>query len=469
MDEDRYKSRIMKKISLNDELTLDEYHHLANNFSEIPEEKRKFLLKRLEKNYINFLNNPKDKDDEFLILSNLISYFTLELSEENFSFNANVLVIIFNFLFRQAFDEKTDEKYQKLFESYFEMSLNFLGSENLIFISSTLSVINVLTSYSENSTKSILDIIPPNIFLDLINSSIEFMDKDQTYIKIIEDSTHILRNVFYPLKGKRIKRRAVENLFQYVHMLLQKDLILNNECFADILMCIRDVIAGNSKYCIKIEQYELIPFLNQCLESDIEKTRINSILIFDQLIKNKIGLDDIAMIPIIEMISPETNLSLHAIKVLAAFLQKCPNSPDVLFQLEDKLQLIPMLINIFQNGSLNFRLQALNVFYVLLSNASQDNKIVIFMRAYPQMSDLINALFEMSCNVNSPIIKLIFTFSQMIIQIANVHGYGEEIKAFFMESRNLVILEELANGDEEAGEIASQILFDLNNNDKSEK
>ena len=191
------------------------------------------------------------------------------------------------------------------------------------------------------------------------------------------------------------------------------------------------------------------------MRSDAERTKIYVLLIFLQLIRIdfEIRLEDIDMLYIIQMITPETNLTLPSIQVFATFLQKCPDSSDVFLQLD----ILPSLDSILREGTLNSRLQALNIINTLINNASQENKLQII-----QIPSLVDSLLDMTCNVNSPVVLLIFSILRSIIQISDINGVTDQIKSIFMEPKNLSILDELANGEESTGEFASQILDSLN-------
>lgn len=471
MEKIRKEARLFTYNYSNSEaLSSDEFHYLANDFLEIPGDQLQPLLLRMKQNYLS--NTSINVEDEFLLLNNLLFYFSLELPEEDFILIAQTLCLMIHSNFKDT------KEHRKLFRQYLQYSLQFLESENLNFIFGTLTVISQLASLSKKLCVSILRIIPLQIFFNFIIESIDFIGTDIIYEKIMRSSSSILRNVFYNNDIDRIDSSIIDCLFRYVRTFCELKIIIH---LPNFLMCIKDAIARNIPYCFKVIEYGLIPYFNQLLisnideeeeesledenshakivflsqnSSDIEYSQLYILEIFRNLLLNKIGKDDIDIFVIYNMIIPGTAFTLPAIKTFTSFLQNFPENSDTFFH----LNIIVMIYNIFQYGSFSEKMAAVSITLILLKYSSPENKF-----EFIQMPSLVDSLFEIVTDVNNNYpIKLIFTIFNMILEIAANFDYVEQIKEIFLDQQNITLLEELANEDKEVGEIATEILSALN-------
>ncbi|KAK8898866.1 hypothetical protein M9Y10_001158 [Tritrichomonas musculus] len=438
-DDIRKESRIPSFDKINqDSLSPDEYHQFANDFFNIPKDQLQPLLHRLQKNYIPCIT-INNQEDEILIIENIVSILSLEMPDDFFVLYCNILYLIINASFRNS------DKYKKLFKKYLSLFLQFLLSDNLMKISSTLLIISMLTSLSKSLCIATFRIIPTNLFYDFIIRSIDIENVD-----IMSRSAHIVRNMFYVVEIKKIDDEIIEKLFKCVSILCESNKIL---IIPDIIKCVRDIIAKKPDFCSIIVNYKLIPYFNSYLLYNNEDVQSYVLLIFQQLIVNKIGQEDIDFFVIFQMI-PEANkkISFPAIQIFSTFLQKFPDNTDIYFQLGG----VSQLTKIFKEGAFEVKRQALNIVFSLLSNALPENKFLLI-----QMPNLIESLIEMTNDVNQHLINLIFNILKMIISIADVFNYHNQIKERFMESQNIDILEDLANQEGTFADSVTQIFNSL--------
>ena len=438
-----------------DNFNFGNYKISQDKYQKITLDLQNFSDKDLEDNLDILINHYKahgecPSDYEYIIeeflLKKIVSY-----PQETIFEKASILLC---FIVHKNKEIQVLKRENEFCKSFILTLISYIQESSISYLIKkwTLNMLSHLTSISFQISQFVF----LNIFFNqLVGNFFIFNEtNDEMLYECQKYISHILLNSIYASESKIIIRKSnfLDNFFVFLNALFQNHYI---EKLPDLILCIRNIVAKNRSLCLKLAQYDTVAYLNElfCITED-KTVKINIILVFKELVLNSFALNDIDMLSVISLMENYPNDSEISIKIsslLASFLQKCPKSADVFCQ----LNIIPLTLNLMENGAFQAKIQSLNIIFSFLCNASPGNQIKLIQ------PKIINHLLELISDVQSPVMFLIMKMLQKIISLANTFGMAEEVKNSFYEAHNISIIEEIANQNDSISEIALLLLKEL--------